>query len=249
VVPEKLEQQVRTLLEEAKKEMVEVNSRPRAIIVPHAGYEYSGPVAASAYVHIEEHAFERVLLLGPAHRASFAGIALSSAGVFETPLGPVTVDKGAVERLTRLQDVTVDSAPHTAEHSLEVQLPFLQLTLEDFRVVPALTGQAAEDAVARLVRKSWEDVDTLVVVSSDLSHYLDYEAAKELDQATSRAIEELQPKQIKRNQACGRAAVRGLLAAASSENLEVVTLDVRSSGDTAGPRQQVVGYGAYLFHG
>ena len=222
---------------------------PKAIIAPHAGYVYSGPVAASAYARLRPAAghIRRVVLLGPCHRVAVRGLALSSATAFATPLGNVRVDGEAVERLLRLPQVHVFDDTHFQEHSLEVHLPFLQVILGDFTLVPLVVGEATADEVAEVLDAVWGGPETLIVVSSDLSHYLGYDAARRLDQATSRAIESLDAGAIGQDQACGRIPVGGLLSLARRRGLSVVTVDLRNSGDTAGPRDRVVGYGSWLF--
>lgn len=222
---------------------------PKAIIAPHAGYIYSGPVAAAAYVRIRPAArqIRRVVLLGPCHRVALRGLALSSAEAFATPLGPVRIDRETCERLLKLPQVTIFDETHFQEHSLEVHLPFLQTVLEDFTLVPLVVGDATLDEVSAVLDAVWGGPETLIVVSSDLSHYESYDSARRLDQATCRAIENLDPAAIGRENACGRVAVNGLLDLARRRDLEVVTADLRNSGDTAGPRDRVVGYGSWLF--
>jgi hypothetical protein len=222
---------------------------PKAIIAPHAGYVYSGPVAASAYVRLHplRGRVRRVLLLGPCHRVAVRGLAVSAADAFATPLGPVAVDREAVQALLALPQVCEMEATHTDEHSLEVQLPFLQEVLGQFRLVPLVVGQATADEVAGVLERLWGGAETLIVISSDLSHYLDYDTARRVDQATCRAIEALDPAAIGHDQACGRIPVAGLLTVARRRGLAVETLDLRNSGDTAGDRRRVVGYGAWMF--
>jgi AmmeMemoRadiSam system protein B len=221
----------------------------KALVVPHAGYVYSGPVAASAYALLASlrDRIRRVVLLGPSHRVGFEGLAASSADAFETPLGRVEIDAEAVERALLLPQVRRLDAAHAQEHSLEVQLPFLQRVLSDFRLVPLVVGDATPAEVAEVIETLWGGAETLLVVSSDLSHYLPYEQAKALDRATTQAIENLDPEAIGEDQACGRLPVQGLLLAARRHGLHARTLDLRSSGDTAGSRDAVVGYGAYAF--
>jgi AmmeMemoRadiSam system protein B len=222
-------------------------ARPKALIAPHAGYVYSGPIAASVYSPLLPFAseLERVILLGPSHRVPLRGLAAPEAEAFATPLGMVPVDRDSVERVLGLPQVKLLESAHTAEHSLEVQLPFLQHILGSFSVVPFAVGEASPEEVAEVMEALWGGPETLIVVSSDLSHYYDYETARRLDEATTRAIEALDPDGLDEESACGRTPVRGLLLAARRHDLEVRTLDLRNSGDTAGPRDQVVGYGAY----
>lgn len=223
---------------------------PKAVVVPHAGYRYSAEVAAKAYARIAAAKgwVRRVLLIGPTHRVAVAGFALSNAQTFETPLGPVKVDAAATERLARRPDATTMDLAHAQEHALEVQLPFLIETLgPDIEIVPILAGQVSAEAVASLLEDEWGGPETLIVVSSDLSHYLSYDDCITLDTVTQQAIETLAPEKIDRPQACGRLPIAGLLLCAKRRGMTVETLDVRNSGDTAGPRGQVVGYGAWAF--
>jgi AmmeMemoRadiSam system protein B len=223
---------------------------PKALIAPHAGYIYSGPIAASAYATLAPaHAtITRVVLLGPAHRVRVRGLAASSAAQFETPLGAIDLDRDAIELALTLPQVKLMDEAHVLEHSLEVQLPFLQEVLDRFSLAPFVVGDAGADEVAEVLDLLWGGPETLIVISSDLSHYHDYATARRLDAATTLAIESLRPQDIGYDQACGRIPVNGLLALARRRGLHAQTLDLRNSGDTAGPRDQVVGYGAYVFH-
>ena len=220
---------------------------PKALIVPHAGYIYSGPVAATAYARLRSFSgqYTRVILLGPAHRVAVSGLALSAADVFRTPLGDVPLDKEAIAALD-MPEVTVFDATHQFEHSLEVHLPFLQSVIESFSVVPLIVGDVAADTVAEVIDALWGGPETLIVVSSDLSHYLSYEKARTMDNATRRAIENLEVDRIDHQAACGATPISGLLIAARRRGMKVTTLDLRNSGDTAGDRNRVVGYGAWL---
>lgn len=222
---------------------------PKAIIAPHAGYIYSGPIAASAYARIQpaRGRITRVVLLGPAHRVGFRGLALSSADCFQTPLGRITVDQEAVKKISALPQVHVMDAAHMQEHSLEVHLPFLQEALGEFSLVPLVVGDAEPNDVAEVLDTLWGGPETLIVISSDLSHYHDYETAQKQDRATSQAIEQLRPDDIEYDSACGRNPVNGLLHVARRLGLKAKTVDLRNSGDTAGDRARVVGYGAYVF--
>ena len=222
---------------------------PKAIIAPHAGYIYSGPVAASAYRRLitAHDKIHRVWLLGPSHRVPLLGLAASSADYFTTPLGNVRVDHDAINQLLRLPQVHLIDEAHTLEHSLEVHLPFLQMVLDSFSLVPLVVGDATPAEVAEVLDTFWKDDETLLVISSDLSHYHSYEMALRMDRATSRAIESLSPEAIDQEDACGRVPILGLLELARRHGLQATTIDLRNSGDTAGPRDQVVGYGAYVF--
>jgi AmmeMemoRadiSam system protein B len=223
---------------------------PKAIIAPHAGYIYSGPIAASAYARLKavRDTITRVVLLGPSHRVGFRGIAVSGMAAFDTPLGRIPVDQEAVELAQHLPGVGFLEQAHAQEHSLEVHLPFLQEVLRDFKLVPLVVGDARPAEVGAVLEALWGGPETLIVVSSDLSHYHDYQTARRLDSETSRAIETLRFEEIGYEQACGRNPVNGLLWVAQRKGLHVETIDLRNSGDTAGPRDQVVGYGAYVFH-
>jgi AmmeMemoRadiSam system protein B len=223
--------------------------RPKALIAPHAGYVYSGPVAASGYALLAplKGSVQRVILLGPAHRWPFQGLAVSSAAGFDTPLGRVSLDHEVIGRALELPQVVMLDEAHEGEHSLEVHLPFLQTILGGFTLVPLLVGDAAPEEVAEVLRLLWGGPETLVVISSDLSHYLPYSQAVEVDELTARAIEALRPEEIREDQACGMTPMGGLLLVAREKGLQVKRVDLRNSGDTAGPRNQVVGYGSFLF--
>lgn len=223
---------------------------PKAIIAPHAGYIYSGPIAASAYARLRavRDVITRVVLLGPSHRVGFRGIAVSGMMAFSTPLGQIPVDQEAVEQIRSLPEVGFLEQAHAQEHSLEVHLPFLQEVLDDFKLVPLVVGDARPAEVGAVLEALWGGPETLIVISSDLSHYQDYQTARNLDSATSQAIEALRYEDIGYDQACGRNPVNGLLWMARRKGLRGETIDLRNSGDTAGSRDQVVGYGAYVFH-
>jgi AmmeMemoRadiSam system protein B len=223
---------------------------PKAIIVPHAGYIYSGPVAASAYALLKKAAdkISRVVLIGPAHRVAFSGLAVSSADLFATPLGNIPIDKQSIEILLQLPFVHVLDQAHSLEHSLEVQLPFLQTVLTDFSLVPIVAGDATADQVAQVLESVWGGAETLIVVSSDLSHYHDYFTAQQKDRLTTQWIEQKQYEHLDFDSACGRVPVSGLLKLAREQGLQVKNIDLRNSGDTAGDKNRVVGYGAYVIN-
>ena len=244
--PDRLQAHIQGLLRDA----VNPGAAPKALIVPHAGYIYSGPIAATAYARLRPTRahIKRVVLLGPAHRVAFRGLAASSATAFRTPLGSVRIDTAAYAQLLALPQVQVRDEAHAAEHSLEVQLPFLQELLGDFTLVPLVVGDASYAEVAEVLNAVWGGEETLILISSDLSHYQDYASAQRLDRFTSQAIEALQPERLDYQHACGRTPVGGLLLAARARGLQAEVLDLRNSGDTAGLRDQVVGYGAYAIH-
>jgi AmmeMemoRadiSam system protein B len=221
---------------------------PKAIIAPHAGYVYSGGIAASAYARLRpaRDRIRRVVLLGPAHRVGFRGLARSTAEYFETPLGRIPIDAEAMASIADLPQVVARDDAHFLEHSLEVHIPFLQMLFDDFKLVPLVTGDANAIEVGDVLERLWGGPETLIVISSDLSHYHPYAVAQQLDRASSEAIEQLRYEDLDFESACGRVPVSGLLHVARHRGLTVQTVDLRNSGDTAGPRDQVVGYGAYL---
>ncbi|MDM8547005.1 AmmeMemoRadiSam system protein B [Candidatus Venteria ishoeyi] len=223
---------------------------PKAIIVPHAGYIYSGSVAASAYVRLQpvQEKIRRVVLLGPSHHVPFRGLATSSATYFATPLGEVKLDTDSTEKVLQLPQVGMLDAAHEQEHSLEVHLPFLQMLLDDFVLLPLVVGDANAAAVAQVLEQVWGGEETLIVISSDLSHFHDYQTAQQLDAQTSKAITSLEQTPLRGEQACGCKPVNGLLKVARDKHLSVDVVDLRNSGDTAGSKDRVVGYGAYVFH-
>jgi hypothetical protein len=221
---------------------------PKGIIAPHAGYVYSGPVAAVAYAVLRplRGQVKRIVLLGPSHFVQFTGLALPSCDRYETPLGAVPIDRDAADRALALPQVIVHDAPHAREHSLEVHVPFLQEVLGDFALVPFAVGDATAAEVGEVIDLLWGGPETFFVVSSDLSHFHDHETAARLDAETSRAIESLRFEELQGDRCCGFKPISGLLQAARARDLRVRTLDLRNSGDTAGPRDRVVGYGAYV---
>jgi AmmeMemoRadiSam system protein B len=224
-------------------------SPPKAVIVPHAGYQYSGPIAGSAYASLIPNAkgIERVILVGPSHRVPFAGVAASRAAAFATPLGAVPVDRDAIEILLNEGLIQENDAAHAREHSLEVQLPFLQRVFPGARVVPLLAGDQDHASVAAILARLWGGPETVIVVSSDLSHYHDYATACRLDRETAATIEARRAGGVDFDQACGATPVNALLQIAADKGLFAATIDLRNSGDTAGPRDEVVGYGAFVF--
>ena len=222
----------------------------KALIVPHAGYRYSGAIAASAYATLRPLAarIRRVVLLGPTHRVAVRGLALPAATTFSTPLGEIKLDTDAMHELARLPQVVVSDAVHAQEHSLEVQLPFLQTVLQDFKLVPLAVGDASAEEVAAVLEAVWGGAETLIVISSDLSHYLPAEVSQLVDRKTADEILKLRPLGS-HQQACGATPLNGLLLAARAHHLQPHLLDLRNSGDTAGPHDSVVGYAAFAFTG
>jgi AmmeMemoRadiSam system protein B len=223
---------------------------PKALIVPHAGYVYSGPIAAGAYARLASlrSTIRRVVILGPTHRVAVRGLALPSARAFATPLGDVEVDREAVATLAGLRQVVVSDSAHALEHSLEVQLPFLQSVLDDFRIVPLAVGDASPGEVAEVLDRLWGGPETLVVVSSDLSHFHGYAQAREIDRASADRILALDGP-LDHEEACGATPINGLLLCARHRGLAPELIDLRNSGDTAGDRSRVVGYASFAFAG
>ena len=223
---------------------------PKALIAPHAGFEYSGAVAGAAFRQLAaaRATVTRVILAGPTHRVPFQGIALCSARRFATPLGEVPVDEDAQARIAGYPEVVALDIAHADEHSLETHLPFLQLALARFSIVPLVVGDTDPRHLARVFEALWGGPETLLCISSDLSHYLSYDAAQASDAAATRAIEALAPDALAWDQACGCIPIQALLMCAKKHGLKAATLDQRNSGDTAGPKDRVVGYGAYAFY-
>jgi hypothetical protein len=223
--------------------------RPKALIAPHAGYVYSGPVAANAYALLAgfRSDYSRVVLLGPAHRAYVRGLALPAADAFATPLGEIALDREAIAAIRHLPQVCISDDAHAHEHSLEVHLPFLQQALAAFTLVPLAVGEASAGEVAEVLGLLWGDERTLIVVSSDLSHYLPYAQARTIDEQTARMVLGMAP-QLNHQQACGATPVNGLLLEARGRGLRPQLLDLRNSGDTAGDKSRVVGYASFAFY-
>jgi AmmeMemoRadiSam system protein B len=248
--PGELSGMVRAMLEHAGPREAPDEPVPRALIVPHAGFVYSGPVAASAYRLIRPAAgrIRKVVLLGPSHRVPFRGLAVPESDALATPLGEVPVDQALKAKATKLAVVDEADLAHAREHCLEVQLPFLQALLPDFSVLPVVVGECTDRAVLELLESlPLEEPDTLLVVSSDLSHYHDYATARGMDSETVDAILRLAPEALDGQRACGYKGIRGLLLWARGHGMSARLVDLRSSGDTAGDRRQVVGYAAVAF--
>ena len=221
---------------------------PKAIVVPHAGYVYSGPVAASAYARLKascQHV-TRVVLIGPAHRVAVRGLALPQADAFATPLGNIPLDRATMRQLAARPGIQVNALAHAREHALEVQLPFLQKVLGPFSLVPLVAGDASAAEVAEVLDLCWGGRETLIVVSSDLSHYLPYAAARRVDHDTLQHILQADA-WIDGEQACGSMAINGLLLAARRHTLQAQLLDARNSGDTSDERDRVVGYASIAY--
>ncbi|HET8711782.1 MAG TPA: AmmeMemoRadiSam system protein B [Spongiibacteraceae bacterium] len=244
--PDQLTNNVNELL--GAVEAGELVTRPKALVVPHAGYIYSGPTAAMAYASLAENAAEisRVVLLGPVHRVPVRGLALPGVDAFATPLGTIELDSEAISNIIAMPQIVVSPNAHRLEHSLEVQLPFLQTVLDDFKLVPLAVGDVSPQQVAEVLEKLWGGPETLIVISSDLSHFHSYQYAQKLDRETVESILDLRAL-TSYEQACGATPVNGLLLAARRHGLKPQLLDMCNSGDTAGDRQRVVGYAALAF--
>lgn len=242
--PDQLAHTVRRLLLDAPSRKL----TPKALIVPHAGYVYSGAIAASAYAALRPAAarIRRVVLLGPTHRLAVRGLALPDADAFDTPLGRIALDLAAMRAVAHLPQIVVSAPAHALEHSLEVQLPFLQNVLDEFTLLPLAVGVASPEEVAEVLEVVWGGDETLIVISSDLSHYLPYRFAQQEDNVTAKSVLQLRPS-IEHEQACGGTPINGLLIAARQHHLTPHLLDLRNSGDTAGSKDRVVGYGAFAF--
>jgi AmmeMemoRadiSam system protein B len=240
-----LEATVATLLDEAPQLQTPA---PKALIVPHAGYIYSGPVAATAYAQLRPYRdrYRRIVLLGPCHCVPLAGAATCSTDIFRMPCGDIPLDTQTIAAL-QVPGLEISDRAHRFEHSLEVHLPFLQAVLGEFYLIPIVIGDAARELVDQVFEALWDGPGTLIVVSSDLSHYLPYDDARRTDAVTRAAIECLQDDTLTHDMACGAAPIAGLLRAARRHHLAVTTLDLRNSGDTNGDRDAVVGYGAWMF--
>ena len=222
---------------------------PKAIIAPHAGFIYSGPVAASIYALIApaRARFKRVVLLGPTHRVAIHGVALPGVDAFSTPLGAIPIATDSVKKLMALPYAGTNAEAHRMEHSLDVQLPFLQKILDEFTLLPLAVGRASAQQVATVLELLWGGEETLIVISSDMSHYLPYADAQKMDNGTSQAILDLRT-DINHQQACGATAINGLTLLAQQRGLKPQLIDLRNSGDTAGDKARVVGYGAFAFY-
>jgi AmmeMemoRadiSam system protein B len=243
--PQELAAAVRAYVAEGKP--ATLSKPPKAVVAPHAGFIYSGPIAGTAYATLADRGkdLERIVLIGPSHRVAFPGVAATGATAFDTPLGPVAVDREAVDLLVKEGWAREFERAHEAEHSLEVQLPFLKQICPNARVVPLLAGDYEWRQLEKALSLLWGQDETAVVVSSDLSHYHDYATAQQLDGDTAKTVERLGAGQIDQEQACGATCINALLAVAATKGLACTTLDLRNSGDTAGPRNRVVGYGAF----
>lgn len=222
----------------------------KAYIVPHAGYIYSGQVAATAYAQLIERqlAIKRVVLLGPCHRVWLQGLAVPSSTHFATPLGEIPLDTESIKQIGKFDQVVVSDQAHREEHSLEVQLPFVQLSLGEVQLIPIAVGEASTEQVAQVLDELWGEEETLILISSDLSHFHDYQTAKNIDQQTSRLIEHFDYHKLEHEMACGATPIKGLLKLAKEKSMLLKILAQCNSGDTAGDKYRVVGYASYAIY-
>ena len=243
--PHQLEQEIRQLLAAVPV----VACLPKILIVPHAGYQYSGPVAATGFATLNplRGTIQRVVVLGTCHSRREPLIFTSNADEFETPLGGIKTNINSIELALSHQLAVLDDEAHRFDHAIEVQLPFLQVQLDSFELVPFLVATSPIEQVANLINLLWGGTETLFVISSDLSHYHPYSEALELDQQTAESIVQLDDRALNEQRACGFYAIAGALQVARQKSLQVLKLDLRISGDTGGPHDRVVGYGAFAF--
>jgi AmmeMemoRadiSam system protein B/AmmeMemoRadiSam system protein A len=247
--PVELEATIKYFLNEAVRNFGPAVNVPKAIIVPHAGYIYSGLTAAAVYNRLQpaREVIKRVVILGPCHCVAINGIALPSTEIFQTPLGNILLDKDSITSILNLDSVEVFNETHVNDHSIEIHLPFLQKILADFKLVPLIVGDSNPEKIAEVLDVLWGGPETLILISSDLSHYLRYDQAKMADSQTRIAIEQMDLNALGKDQACGFHSVKGLLMLAKAKGLSVTTADIRNSGDTAGTKDRVVGYGSWYF--
>ncbi len=238
-----LERMIHTLLADAAPAVTQPMPNPEAIIVPHAGYIYSGLTAAFAYATLNRTSIRRVAVFGPAHRVAFHGMAVPSSSAFATPLGAIPIDHDLLNQVRNLPGVEINDDAHAEEHALEVQLPFLQVVLNDFSLLPICIGLTDPAPVAAAIELIRGEAETLIIISSDLSHYHPYSEARRRDLATIEQIRAMQPP-LDHQQACGATGINAMLSVARRHQLDVSLLDYRNSGDTAGDKQRVVGYSA-----
>ena len=247
--PDELEASVHHYLNKADSLFEATQQAPKAIIAPHAGYVYSGLTAAAVYnrLYPAREIIKRVIILGPCHRVAINGAALPSTEIFQTPMGEIPIDTKSMESIKHLDCVKTFNETHVNDHCIEVHLPFLQTVIKEFKIVPIIIGEVKPHEVAEILETLWGGPETLILISSDLSHYLDYTQANMLDNQTCKVIERMDFQALGHNQACGRHSIKGLLILAKKKGLLVKTADIRNSGDTAGGKDRVVGYGSWYF--
>jgi AmmeMemoRadiSam system protein B len=240
-----------TMIDSFLDNVTEDHPIPKAIIAPHAGYIYSGQTAAHAFkCMLKSKAIKKVIVVAPSHQHAFEGIATTTADQFETPLGKIPIDQITCKKLSaEFKSVQIQESAFDREHALEVELPFLQKVLPTFTLIPLIVGEVAPKQLSEVLLSIWNGPETLIVISSDLSHYQSYAIANQIDHATAKAIENLLPDKIAPGQACGQIGIVALLDVAKQKALKVTCVDLRNSGDTAGDRDRVVGYGAFHFYG
>lgn len=250
--PAKLKQQVQNFLQQVAQDSAASNKEKQALalIVPHAGYIYSGLTAAYAYQEIIPNAdlIKRVILLGPSHHVAFNGMAVPDVSSFTTPLGKIPLDNNEIQYLIDEHQLLLSNQAHQQEHSLEVQLPFLQSIINNFELVPIVVGKSSTKSIANVLHRYINHPGNLIVISTDLSHFHEYSIARLHDQNTSEKIIHFKYNELDYDDACGRLPLAGMLQLAQQEHLSIQQLDIRNSGDTAGDKQRVVGYGAWSFY-
>ena len=244
--PKELREMIEVFISNAKV----AQNLTRAIIAPHAGYVYSGPIAGSAYraLYSSKETIKNVVIMSPSHNISFDGVATHSADSFSTPLGDLHVNKEIKETISNLPFVKELDNAFIREHALEVHLPFIQHTLPQAKIVPLIVGHTYPEEIQMLLETLWPDPTNAFVISSDLSHFLSYVQAQKIDSLTAKQIEKLLYKEIHHEQCCGFFPLRGLLKFAKEHGLKITALDLRNSADTAGDKGRVVGYGSFIVH-
>ncbi len=244
--PEELKSMLETFVNTAKS----VNNLTRAVIAPHAGYVYSGPIAGSAYkaLYSSKENIKNVIILSPSHNCSFDGVATHSAQAFSTPLGDIEVNQELKEKIASLPFIKELDEAFIREHALEVHLPFIQYVLPHAKILPLVVGQTYPEEIQMLIETLWNDPSNAFVISTDLSHFLSYMQAQKLDSLTAKQFERKLFQEIHHEQCCGYFPVRGMLKFAKEHGLKISTLDLRNSADTAGDKGRVVGYGSFMIH-
>jgi len=242
--------QLRHTLADLLNEVETPSGSPKALIAPHAGYIYSGSTAAKAYANLNsiKNNIKRVVILGPAHRVYVKGMALPNASAFATPLGNIDIDSEGLKKIKHLPQVQFSDEAHAQEHSIEVHLPFLQTCLNKFSLLPIVVGDASPEQVAQVLELLWGNEETLIVISTDLSHFHDYAKSQQIDSATCARIEKMDFARLSPQQACGCRPMSGLLYVARQRQMQIKRLGLCNSGDTAGSKDRVVGYGSWSLY-
>lgn len=225
--------------------------KPKALIVPHAGYQYSGQVAGNVYQYLKpyQNKFKKVLLIGPAHRKAFHGIGVLQDDFYNTPIGALKIEREIIEKLVdKFERVNYQDLAFNGEHCLEVQFPFLQLVLNQVSIIPTLVSHCDTERVSELIKYFWEEEETLIIISSDLSHFLDYESCSKKDFLTSQNIVSMKGENLQHDDACGQLGIAGLLQVVKEKGFNISEVSRCNSGDVTGEMSRVVGYGGYLIY-